>query len=204
MRRSAAAPRKEGPMGVVSSIRSWWSRSQGGEVLRDFGLVHSEWTGSKTYQAKAKLRRCDSACCLQLQLSDHKVGSETDFNIVYLYFRTVEELMAPFRDALGRIAGGEGPNGQRIGPVMTRLLRLVSQEVVHHYGRIDHNPVGGNGKQTELTLLRGQGGYWLFFSFQQRNFFMWPASLIQALEHLVPEIQRLVGSRWEPAMGSTA
>lgn len=191
-------------MGVVSSIRSWWSRSQGGEVLRDFGLVHSEWTGTKTYEARARLRRCEQALCLQLQLSDYKVGAEKDVNILYLYFRTVEQLMAPFRDALERIGRREGANGQRIGPIMTRLLRLVSQEVVHHYGRIDRNPEGGNGKQSELTLLRGQGGYWLFFSFQQRDFFMWPASLIQALEGLVPEIETLRGPSRQRAVGGTA
>jgi hypothetical protein len=173
-------------------------------VLRDFGLVHGEWTGSKTYEARAKLRRCEEALCLQLQLSDYKAGAEKDFNVLYLYFRSVEQLMAPFRDALERIARREGPNGQRIGPIMTRLLRMVSQEVVHHYGRIDHNPEGGNGKQSELTLLRGQGGYWLFFSFQQRNFFMWPASLIQALEKLVPEIETVRDHPRERAVGSTA
>lgn len=191
-------------MGVVRSIRSWWSRSQGGEVLRDFGLVHGEWTGAKTYEARAKLRRCDTAFCLQLQLSDYKAGAEKDFNTLYLYFRSVEQLMAPFRDARERIAGGQGPDGHCIGPIMTRLLRLVSQEVVHHYGRIDHNPEGGNGKQSELTLLRGRGGYWLFFSFQQRNYFMWPASLIQALERLVPEIETVRDRPRERAVGSTA
>ena len=190
-------------MGILAALRNWWVRTQGGEVVQDFGVIDSTGSGMHSHETRAKLRHGEDGYCLQLQLMERRSLKNTTVRLLYLYFQAHEQLSAIVTDVKRRIDSMEGPTGEKLGPFMTKFLNVLGKKVIHDYGRIDHHPANNAGRRVELALLQGDDTYSLFFCLQKRSYFDWPASLAEALCQLLGEIKGITErSDWSQRRGT--
>jgi hypothetical protein len=170
--------------GVLDSLTNWWYRVHGGPVIRDFGLIDEIEIDRNLYQTRATLHSNPRRKCLTLALSHRVCDHPVEFQRIFLHFENFGRIIRIFEDALQRISCKTAADCLPDDPRTAALLKALDCEIVCRYGRIDGHPENAPHHKTELTLLKQKESYWFHFSCRSRSFFIWPTSLIQAINRL--------------------
>jgi|GEM_PF-5670523 hypothetical protein len=169
-------------MNFLDGISKWWNNAQGGEVVKDYGLLDDVEYGNINYSTSAVLRKQEDAYCLQIKLTSKSKGRNVKVRLLHFFFCEPGHLLRIIEDTEARIASRQEPHGKAVGPWLTRFLKLVGKQVVHSYGRVDNNPRHNKALNVEMALITEQGGrYWLQFSAGQSDHFDWPVSMLGSL-----------------------
>jgi hypothetical protein len=175
-------------MSVFGGIAKWWNDAQGGEVVKNYGLLNDVQYNNTNYTTSAVLRKKSDVWCLQLKLASASHLHEKKVRLLHFFFREPKHLVRIIEDIESRIASRQEPHGETVGPWLTRFLKLMGKEVVHNYGRIDNNPRASKVLSVELALITAQGSqYWLQFSAGQSDHFDWPVSILRPLAQALKE-----------------
>jgi len=169
---------------VLDSLTNWWYRAHGGPVVRDFGLIDEIEIDRNLYQTKATLRSNPQRKCLTLGLSHRLCNHQVEFQRIFLHFENFSRIIRIFEDAFQLMSCKNSAVCLPDDPRTAALLKALDCEIVCKYGRIDGHPENAPHHKTELTLLKQKENYWLHFSCRSRSFFMWPTTLIQAINRL--------------------
>jgi hypothetical protein len=169
---------------VLDSLTNWWYRAHGGPVVRDFGLIDEIEIDRNLYQTRAILRSHPQKKCLTLALSHRVHNQQVEFQRIFLHFENFSRIIRIFDDALQRMSCKTAAACLPDDPRTAALLKALDYEILCRYGRIDGHPENALHHKTELTLLKQKENYWFHFSCCSRSFFIWPTSLIQAINRL--------------------
>ena len=180
-------------MGMGKWFKEKWNNMQGGQVVHDFGVVSSGSKGTReVYRLKGKLRFGKWGWNLHLELDKDPNDSDSTMDSVNIYFNDPVEAMQVFEHAQGLITSNQGPSGESIGPISTRILKLLGGEVVKHFGRIDNHPRGDSNNRVELALVRRKGEYDFFVMVGSRARFDWPVQLIDDMRFMTQACGQLM------------
>jgi hypothetical protein len=169
-------------MSIFGAIQKWWDNSQGGKVVRNFGVIDDTHINNIHYKTSAVLRRIGDINCLQLKLTRTAQPRNIKVRFLYFYFRESRHFLNIIDDVEGRIASRQEPREAAVGQFLEQFLKMIGKVAVYNYGRIDNNPHHSVVQTTEMALIKGQDRYWLLFTVAQREHFDWPVSILQPIK----------------------